>query len=138
MEKKLQKQWPEDCIWPRPVMNNEGGYWEADTVYGLTIDEETEQLLFIKDYYDDMVEEGKLDSVYRLIDESEQWKPDIGEEYWIDNRFDIDLLEDDLSERMNHLKLLAVFSEDDPVVYIRDLIHYEFINEKTLLVPCLT
>lgn len=132
LKKNLQKEWPKDCIWPRPLADGEGEYWEADSVWGMPVDEEIEDMLSVKEYYDDLVEEGKLDSIYQLLNASEDWKPEIGEEYWIDQRFDIELFEDDLSEHLNYLKLPAVSFEKDPTVHIRDLIHYDFVNENLL------
>ena len=102
---------------------------------GLKVDEETEALLKIMEYYDDLVDQGILNKKYALIknDEiDEDWEPSIGEEYWIDNRFHLDLLEDELSESMNRLKLPVKDISKDPVYVIQRVTGYEFINENLI------
>lgn len=128
MEKN--QSWPTDCIWPKPLSDHEGYHWDIDEAFDLRINEEAQELVEIKDYYDQMIEEGALNSDYSLNDE--EWEPDIGEEYWLDNRLAIDLLEDDFSEQMNHLKLSITDIENDPVSIISRIIQYEFINENLL------
>lgn len=127
------KHWPKDCIWPEPSCNYE--HWTYEEVLGLKVDEETEDLLEIIEYFDDLVDQGILNEKYTLIENDEideDWKPSIGEDYWIDNRFDLDFLEDDLSEHMNLLKLPVKDFSKDPVCVIQRLIDYEFVNENLI------
>lgn len=61
--------WPDNCLWPEPVNENgiNGEYWEADDVALMAVDDETEELLAIKEYYDGLVGEGRLNEDYSLI-----------------------------------------------------------------------
>lgn len=141
------EKWPENCIWPKPVKDGVGDFWDADDAYMEAIDGETEELLAIKEYYDSLVEEGRLNEDYSLngdYDESDyekdadsdddseewddaEWGPEIGEEYWEDG-FLIDLWEDDLSYHMGLLKL----TDSNPVGEIQRITEYEFVNENLL------
>ena len=141
------EKWPENCIWPKPVKDGVGDFWDADDAYMEAIDDETEELLAIKEYYDSLVEEGRLNEDYSLNedydepdyendadsdDDSEEWddaewEPEIGEEYWEDG-FLIDLWEDDLSYHMGLLKL----TDPNPVGEIQRITEYEFVNENLL------
>ena len=58
MSKK--RRWPENCAWPEPVWEGEGTWWDEDTVDPLLLDEDGQELLEIKDYFDALVEEGRL------------------------------------------------------------------------------
>lgn len=42
--------WPADCIWPEPVKDGEGSYWEAEDAEALPLDTEGEYFLEIKEY----------------------------------------------------------------------------------------
>ena len=135
-----KRPWPENCVWPKPLKDGEGYRWEADDVFGMATDEVIDELLEIKEYVDRLVEEGILNSDYTLnydydefeADENddgfEGWVPEIGEEYWNDNEFIVDALENDLTEHINLLKLPTPSPEDD----IRFVIGYEFVNENIL------
>ena len=61
-----RKPWPADCIWPEPLARGEGIDYDDDLVYGSPVDEYIEDLLEIKDYYDSLVEDGRLDEDYAL------------------------------------------------------------------------
>ena len=120
------EEWPANCPWPRPLKDGEGDYWDAEDAGLLPVDEEIENLLEIKEYYDGLVDEGILDEDYRLNPDCEEFIPDRDNDYW-DNGFDYDFWESDLADHMNLLKLPAL--ENDPVAFIREVTGYEFINE---------
>ena len=144
-EKKTGKPWPKDCIWPEPLHNGYGMQWEYDLVTEDTLDEDGQELMEIKEYFDSLVEEGRLNDDYSLNedyesdedevpvdsdeDEAEGFVPEMGEEYW-DNGFLLDLWEEDLSDHMNLLKLDE--SNMDPAMDICQIIGYDFINENLL------
>ena len=44
-EKRAGKPWPKDCIWPEPLREGEGPYWEADDVDPFIGDPEVEELM---------------------------------------------------------------------------------------------
>ncbi|MBR0417774.1 MAG: ribonuclease III family protein [Erysipelotrichaceae bacterium] len=124
MIKKESFDWPVECLWPRPLENGEGDCWDYDEM--LVLDEECEDLLKIREGYDDLVRNGVLDEDYHPIDEEyEAEDPD----YWNDG-FDIDLWQDDYNDAINHLKISS--DKNDPVYAIRDAIDYEFVNENLL------
>ena len=127
--------WPDNCLWPEPVNENgiNGEYWEADDVALMAVDDETEELLAIKEYYDGLVDEGRLNEDYSfnedyaIFDEDEEWQPENGFDYW-DNGFDVEGWEEDFSAHINLLKLPF----PNPVDDIRRVIGYEFANENLL------
>ena len=63
------KYWQEDCIWSEPYISFE--HWTYEEVIGLKVDEETEDLLKIMEYYDDLVDQGILNKKYALIKNDE-------------------------------------------------------------------
>ena len=133
--------WPDDCLWPEPFNEKEvnGEYWEADDVTLMAVDEETEELLAIWEYFDELVKEGRLNEDYSLnedyddpeegddCEKYEEWQPEKGLDYW-DDGFDVEGWEEEFSEHLNMLKLPF----PNPVDDIRRLIGYEFINENLL------
>ena len=150
--KKLhRKPWPMDCPWPEPLRNGEGIRWEADMV-GDSLDEEARDLMEIKEYFDSLVECGRLHADYTLnavyegiipdgengqpdeVESEEAFCPELGEEYWDEEeqKFCPDWWEEDLSNHMNRLKIDLVPFEKDPVAAVRDIIGYEFVNENLL------
>lgn len=142
MSKK--QTWPSDCIWPEPLWDGCGTFWEAEDAELTQLDEEGQDLLDIKDYFDSLVEDGFLNEDYTLRTESGDWLsgdesedaeyefvPELGEEYW-DNGFLVDAWEEDLSDHMNLLKLDYCSSETDPTIAIREVIDYDFVNENLL------
>ena len=141
-----KKKWPETLPWPEPFRNGEGEDWNCDGADLYNPDEEVERLLDIKAYYDSLVEEGRLNDDYSLNEDYEDWfddevqeddeedefVPEIGEEYWDEDRFLLDYLEEDLSEHMNLLKIRTMDVDRDPVIAFREAAGYDFINENLL------
>ena len=144
-EKKTGKPWPKDSIWPEPLYDGEGMQWEYDLVDEDTLDEGGQELMGIREYFDALVEEGRLNEDYSLNedydlyedeesddpddDETEGFVPEKGEYYW-DNGFLLDVWEEDLSAHMNLLKI--DIAKTDPAVEICRIIGYDFINENLL------
>ena len=134
--KDAGKPWPEECAWPEPLYDGCGPEWDVDDAILLPLDEEGEELIEIREYFDELVEKGVLDRKYELVDDDlydlEEFFPEKGEEYWIDDGFDVELWEDDLSEHMNLLKL-DIYSEHCLTVSeVQQAIGYEFINENLM------
>lgn len=139
------KPWPENCLWPEPLWDGNGDFWEAEDADMLSGDEDLEELLDIKEYMDGLVEEGRLLPDYSLDpdyeeeddedrddgferDESDDsFIPEKGLDYW-DDGFDIEGWEEDLTSHLNLLKLPL----PSPAAEIRDIIGYEFVNENLL------
>lgn len=109
-EKKLNP-WPADCAWPEPFAPGEGIIWDYDLADGFDLDEEGEELLAVRKYFDQLVEEGILHDDYSFNEDYEyktdlpmmqiyddngnaigyEFLPDIGEEYWLEEAgFDLD------------------------------------------------
>ena len=142
-KKMKRKPWPKDCVWPEPLKLGEGMQWEADMVPD-SLDEQGQELMDIKDYYDSLVESGRLHEDYTLNpgydadgdngEEGEDFTPELGEEYWNeeDQCFDLEFWEEELSDHLNLLKIDFVPFLKDPAVKVRDTIGYEFINENLL------
>lgn len=148
LRKSEQKMtWPADCVWPEPNQDGLGDYFEVDMVDPSVLDEEGEELLEIKEYFDGLVEEGRLNPDYTLNEEydgeedpdegsedfgeSDSWEPEIGKDYW-DDGFDAEGWEDEFLNHVNLLKISIVDYEHDPVQKIREATDYEFINENLL------
>ena len=140
---RMKKKWPESLPWPAPFREGEGEDWDFDGAEICNPDEEAERLLDIKAYYDSLIEEGRLNEDYSLNedwdddrdefdDEDDGFVPEIGEEYWGEDHFLIDCLEEDLSEHMNLLKIRTMDINRDPVIAFREATGYEFINENLL------
>lgn len=148
---KRDKPWPRDCIWPEPLKVGEGMQWDEELLPE-SLDERAQELMDIKDYFDSLVESGRLYEDYTLNpdyeedavdDETEEdedgWAdgefiPKIGEDYWDEEeqRFDVEWWEDELTDHMNLLKIDAESYTKDPAMFVRDTIGYEFINENLL------
>ena len=146
-----RKPWPGDCIWPEPLHAGEGMQWDEELLPE-SLDERAQELMDIKDYFDSLVESGRLYEDYTLNpdyeedaadDETEEdedgWAdgefiPKIGEDYWDEEgqRFDVEWWEDELTDHMNLLKIDAESYTKDPAMFVRDTIGYEFINENLL------
>ena len=118
IKKSKRKEWPADCAWPEPIPEGRVPFWEEDEIDLFTADEETEELLDIKEYFDSLVESGRLNEDYSLNEEydsfeeddeggddledgdgCEEFVPEKGEDYW-DDGFDVELWEEDLSDHM--------------------------------------
>lgn len=134
-----KKLWPENCVWPEPILEGCGEAWDADDVYGVPLDSYGEELLDIKDYFDQLLEDDILNKDYTLNDDydsdddsdPEAFIPEKGAEYWEDG-FDYEAWQFELEEHMNFLKIGFTSMESDPVCVVRDTIGYEFINENLL------
>lgn len=145
-EKKAGKQWPMDCIWPKPLALLEGDIWDVDEIDPSTVDEHVLELLDTKEYYDRLVEKGILNKDYHFeqkyipVDEENEmdydiWEPERGADFWDDDHFDLEYWNDELNESMNLLKLPYAARENieqDPVWNIEMAIGYQFINENLL------
>ena len=104
----------------------------------------------IKDYFDSLVENGRLNEDYTLNEdydeeeeleedngddrEEEEFTPEMGEEYWDEKEqcFNYEFWLDDLSDHLNLLKIDCVPITENPVVAVREVIGYEFVNENLL------
>ena len=66
--RKRRKAWPADCLWPEPVWDGRDGgmRWSADDADIMTLDEDAQDLLEIREYMDSLVEEGRLNEDYSL------------------------------------------------------------------------
>ena len=146
-----RKPWPRDCIWTEPLHAGEGMQWDEELLPE-SLDERAQELMDIKDYFDSLVESGRLYEDYTLNpdyeedavdDETEEdedgladdeFIPKIGEDYWDEEeqRFDVEWWEDELTDHMNLLKIDAESYTKDPAMFVRDTIGYEFINENLL------
>jgi len=71
-----RKKWPADCIWPEPIPEGMGPFWEEDEIDFFTMDEETEEMLDIKEYFDSLVESGRLNEDYSLNEEYDSFEED--------------------------------------------------------------
>ena len=152
------RRWPVDCGGPEPIWKGEGTPWEPDEVEPLLLDEEGQDLLEIREYFDSLVEEGVLNEDYTLNEkfepealsendswdelsdddelsdedvEQEEFVPEMGEEDW-NNGFIVAAWEDDFSRQVNLLKTEIRDASSDPVIRIRGIIDYEFVNENLL------
>ena len=61
------KTWSANCIWPEPLYDGYGSFWDEYLISVDTLDEEGEELLDIKEYFDSLVECGRLDENYNLV-----------------------------------------------------------------------
>ena len=134
---KQQKDWPKNCIWPKPIESAFGSDWDAETAMLFELDDYGEELKEIKEYFDDLVSEGILTEDYELIEEELMeddlpFEPEKGEDYWLDNRFEREFWQDDFLEHVDKLKISSTSIGQDPAFQIRNIIHYEFINENLL------
>ena len=128
------KLWPKDLPWAEPLFGGCGIEWDGDLVPLDGLDDEAEDLMDIKDYYDSLMDDGILDSNYTLIDKAKEgdFVLEIGEEYWIDDGFDIRAWEDDLTEHMNLIKVDTTSGDVDAAMDVQEIIGYTFINENLL------
>ena len=65
--------WPENCIWPEPLMPGDGDDFDPEDIEGEALDETCEELFEIKEYFDNLVEQGILNEDYSL---NEDYQPD--------------------------------------------------------------
>ncbi|MDY4029509.1 MAG: hypothetical protein SOY46_09680, partial [Butyrivibrio crossotus] len=59
------KHWPKNCIWPAPIGEYGGIDWDEDIIPD-ELDVATQELVDIKDYFDDLREQGILSEDYSL------------------------------------------------------------------------
>ncbi len=133
--RKNRKPWPENCLWPEPT---EWSFeYDEDSLPG-ELDQDAQDLLDVKEYYDELRERGILEDDYSLNEDAD-YSPDRGEtgiemlaaDYW-DDGFDYDLWQEDLS---NHLNLLKIDLNDavmDLFCLVRESTGYTFVNENLL------
>ena len=125
-----------------PLCNGEGMQWDVDMVDPFTLDDEGEELLSIKDYFDSLVASGRLNDDYSWNEDYNEgtddctslddFVPKTGEDFWEDDRFSLESWEDALSEHMNRLKIDDVDIHEDPVIAVREATGYTFTNENLL------
>ena len=137
-----RKPWPKDCLWAEPADPNAfGSIWDVEDVEGMELDEDAQELMEIRDYFDELVEEGRLDEEYRLNeeyvdedqeDEDEPWEPEKGEDFWDGDSgaFDVESWETALLEHVNLLKTEP--TGEDPASAVQRLIGYDFVNENLI------
>ena len=137
---KKPTEWPKNCPWPEPDrIAPLGSLWEPEDAESMPLDEEGESLLAIKEYMDGLVENGRLNEDYSIAPHSpalfdtdepddEHWTPSKGEEYWHDNRFQIEDWEMDLLDHLNRIKI----NPCDTINELHRILGYEFINENLL------
>ena len=146
MQKKYiplkDRTWPDDCIWPRPLYDSDGMFWDAEEAELMDLDEEGEELMEVREYYDSLVSIGRLNDDYTwnddyegdeddelAVEDIEEFLPEMGDEYWSD-RFDYEMWEYDLSDHINRLKIDV--NGLDTLSDIEGIIDYHFINENLL------
>lgn len=140
-----KKPWPENCPWPEPTAY---GYdYDEDTTWGI-YDDETQKLLEIKEYFDSLVDSGRLNEDYSLnegyvnpfqeyedsdedVEADATFTPEKGEDYW-DDGFDIEAWREDLSEHVNLLRIAPMDPHEGPVIAMRSAFSYHFTNENLL------
>lgn len=148
--------WPEDCLWPEPYRQNDlPPTFDLDEIEEIALttqlDEETNALLEIKEYFDGLVADGVLveedKGHYKIYEDEERfinYYPEKGEQYWVDRiewqeddenidkggYFDIESWLEDISALIHRLKLET--PPITPVPFIEHIIGYQFINENLL------
>lgn len=139
-QKAATKPWPINCPWPEPT--DYGMDYDEDSIPG-TNDHEIAYLEEIEEYFDSLVDSGRLNEDYTLNEDyespsqedeetDEDFAPEKGEEYWRDDFFDIETWREDLSKRINLLQLPPMDLYKDPVVAMRSAFSYQFTNENLL------
>lgn len=139
-----KKPWPENCPWPEPLAYS----YDYDEEIVWSGDDETQELLDIKEYFDSLVKSGRLNEDYTLNEDyvsplkefeddedgdeyPEDFTPVKGEDYW-DDGFDIEAWREDLSEHVNLLRIAPMDPHKDPVIAMRSAFSYHFVNENLL------
>ena len=133
-------RWPWNDIWPEPMKDGEE-FWGAEDVELFSHDSHMTEMLEIKKYMDELVDQGRLLPDYTLNpeyddfgdeDTDESFAPEMGEDYWRDSPddegFEFDRWSEDLAEHINYLKLAT----PSPVSEIQWIIGYEFENENLI------
>lgn len=133
--RKNRKPWPENCLWPEPT---EWSFDYDEETIPEELDQDAQDLLDVKEYYDELRERGILEDDYSLNDDAD-YSPDhegtgiemLANDYW-DDGFDYDQWQEDLS---NHLNLLKIDLNDtvmDLFCLVRESTGYIFVNENLL------
>ena len=140
-ERKHRKPWPINCLWPEPLWDGKGDAWDADAVdleWLARTCPQGKELADIKEYMDQLVEIGRLNSDYSLNQDyeddentDESFEPEIGEDYWTDG-FAIDGWEEAITDLMNRLVFAIESPNVDPANIIASIIMYHFDNENLL------
>lgn len=152
-----KKPWPVNCSWPEPLAYSYD-YDEEMVLSGY--DDETQELLDIKEYFDSFVASGRLnedctlnedyvgpfheyrdcddgfdedadDGFDETFDDDATFTPKKGEYYW-DDGFDIEAWREDLSEYVNLIRFAPMDPYKDPVIVMRSAFSYHFTNENLL------
>ena len=129
-----QLSWPKECVWPKPSPYGASMNWEAEDLAFIPIDDEASEFVEIKEYMDGLVEEGRLredftkNPDFDWAGEEGTWEPEMGEDYWSEEGFDLWFFDVELTEHMNLLKL----DYSSPVDDIERVIGYKFVNENLL------
>ena len=157
---RLTASWPMNCPWPEPTTDS--SYWEAEDVERLSpseMDEWLNGLVDVKEYFDDLVQCGRLNEDYSLnpyYDDTDEkdadnadtedtdyddmatdndassFTPEKGEEYWDVNGITARFdLDAWSSDVAEHLNLLKL-PLPSPVSEIENIIGYSFINQNLL------
>ena len=155
---KAATSWPEDCLWPEPYRQNDlPPTFDLDEIEEIALttqlDEETSNLLEIKEYFDGLVADGVLveedKGHYKIYEDEERfinYHPEKGEQYWVDRiewqendeentadkggYFDIESWLEDISALIHRIKLET--PPVTPIPIIEPIIGYQFINENLL------
>ena len=111
-----RKPWPGDCIWPEPLHAGEGMQWEEDLLPE-SLDERAQELMDIKDYFDSLVESGRLYEDYTLNPDYEEDAADdeTEEEIVVDEKNIDDSNEEDVDEVVVEEPVnYEITGDDDP------------------------
>lgn len=140
---QMRKHWPKNCIWPAPIGEYGGIDWDEDIIPD-ELDVATQELVDIKDYFDDLRDKGILNEDYSLnfdydddlpdgCESIEDFTPEMGEDYW-DDGFITEAWQEDLSNALNFIKIDVQTDTTlpDPISDIGQKISYHFINENLL------
>lgn len=129
---KKRKKWPENCVWPAPIDPYNGGEPYDPDMYLDYNNDELNEMMEIKEYFDELVEEEVLDDEYHLMDAGHEWIPEKGDCYWYEDSFDMEAWHDDFECMMNQYYIPCTDIQNDPVCMIREITGYTFVNENLL------
>ena len=109
---KKRKPWPKKCAWPEPIWDGEGDMeWELDDAAAFPVDSAIDELVSIREYMDELVEEGILNEDYSLNLEYEpeedeeqetvEWNPE--HDFSADSSCSLDGMDSDDEEDDHHI-----------------------------------